>query len=118
MRQIYLIILIGALVLGLIFLAFFWPVFYYVLYEGAETGRLYSIPCNSLPTRQQAEVIFANHNETIVRMSGGWVSIEDASWCPGKAILGIYYGTESQKERIKQLIGEDFYGIPIRWINV
>ncbi len=126
MKQIHLIILTGIAIsllmaLMLITLSFFWPLFDYAAHEGVERIKLHLIPCSVFPTTQQADAIVAGHNETVAeieKIGGGWVSAEENTRCPRKALIGIYYGTEAGKEKIKQLIGEDFYGAPIRWQNV
>lgn len=79
-------------------------------------------PCEELPLREEVERVIAEHKdicEQIENINPGYVLISiDAERCPGKADIIIYYGTKSDRKAIKNLIGDDFFGIPYRMFNV
>ncbi len=78
------------------------------------------VPCEELPTVEYVEKVVSEHNDTwmqIAKISVGWVSI-DRTRCPGKADIVIYYAGETDRKKIKKLIGDDFFGVPYRLYNV
>jgi hypothetical protein len=85
-------------------------------------GAGWKTPCSRLPTLERAEAVLAEHNDTIEQIKAlnpgnVWMDL-DSAHCPGKAELLIYYATIYDKHKIKELIGETFFGIPYRMFNV
>jgi hypothetical protein len=69
----------------------------------------------------EREVVTA-HQETIrqiEQVNPGLVGVEiDASTCPGKADLLIWYASHQNRQAIEAIIaGETFYGVPYRLQN-
>lgn len=73
--------------------------------------------CEQLPTVVETLEIVEAHlvlRDRIEAVGPGEVSFEiDTDSCPGKAGLVIWYATNSDRDRIRNLInGETFFGIP------
>jgi hypothetical protein len=83
---------------------------------------LFQDSCDLLPGTDYAESVMAENSgivSQIESLNPGniWLELDSAS-CPGKAELLIYYATESDRQEIKNLIGDDFFGIPYKMFNV
>ena len=80
------------------------------------------LPCDQLPTFQVAKETFYSHNDTRDQMQAlgdNSTSITLAGdRCPGKGEIVIFYGGIEVRDRIRNLIGNDFFGVPCRWINI
>lgn len=81
------------------------------------------IACSELPSVEEVQKVLTDHKDTIQELeklsdtNSIWFSI-DTERCSGKADILIYYGTESQRKQIKEIIGEKFFGVPYRMFNV
>lgn len=77
------------------------------------------LPCEQLPTAGHVRRVIDEHQAEWrqVQQHSDWVEV-DTERCPGKADLAIYYPTEPDKARIKQVIGDSFFGIPYRMVLV
>ena len=81
------------------------------------------VACNDLPTVDEVQKVLTEHKDVIKELeklsdtNSIWFSI-DTERCSGKADILIYYGTESQRKQIKEKIGEKFFGVPYRMLNV
>lgn len=81
------------------------------------------VACNKLPSAEEVQKSIIQHEDAIKELerlsdtNNIWLSI-DAERCLGKADIIIYYGTESDRKQIKERIGETFFGVPYRMVNV
>lgn len=88
--------------------------------------------CDGLPLAQDAQRTWDEHADvrgqieaipqaggvgTIINPSKVSLELNTAS-CPGKAFVSILYGTESQKKKIRALLGPDFFGMPYTLHNI
>lgn len=81
------------------------------------------VACDELPNAQVVQTSLADHASTIQELEKlgpeNTIRLEaDTTRCSGKADILIYYGTESQRAKIKQNIGDTFFGIPYRMANI
>lgn len=78
--------------------------------------------CRNLPTREAAERIVREHRDVITELEklgpGNSVFAELSEPCPGRATLLIYYPSVDVRKRIEAMIGETFYGVPYRLVNI
>lgn len=91
---------------------------YYFLYP--PTGK--KVACDQLPSAEAVQATLAEHADTIRELEklGPENAIRfgaDTTRCSGKADIQIDYGTESQRGKIKQKIGDTFFGVPYRMFN-
>lgn len=80
------------------------------------------LPCEELLAEEQASRIVEQHQDAIraiEQVNPGFVGVEvDASSCPGRADLLIWYASHQDRLAIQRLIGnETFFGIPYRLQN-
>jgi len=79
-------------------------------------------PCDQLPTVEELEKVMAENKEIVEQIKDlAFVDVfRDGSDgnCPGKAEIFIRYGTVFQRNKIKNLIGDTFFGYPYRMFNV
>lgn len=80
------------------------------------------VSCDKLSTAKEVRKVLAEHNDTLMqieRFSPGniWINV-DYVRCPGKADILIYYSTVDDRDNIKKLIGDTFFGVPYRMFNV
>ena len=85
-------------------------------------NRDHYLPCEKLPIEHEVREVVAAHQGTIrqiEQVNPGMVGVEiDASTCPGKADLLIWYASHQNRLAIEELIaGETFYGVPYRLQN-
>ncbi len=102
----------GALIIVFLFFAFIVSGFLVIIEDNYET------PCDELPTTHESQQILSAHTQEqnqVNAISFG-MSI-DTSRCPGKAEIVINYQTLSDRQKIKDLIGNTFFGIPYRMSN-
>jgi hypothetical protein len=121
-RDSYVIFGFVGLIIGLFAIGY---VFDYFAHLDDNAG----LPCDKYLKVQQIESLIKEHKDTISQIEnlGGTVSFggdyietdEDNSTirCPGKTEIWIYYGTEEQAQKIRNLIGDSFFGSPYRMIN-
>ena len=81
------------------------------------------VPCEQLPTIDAVEKMLIEHNDTRTQLEKlsltNSISIDPSTKrCPGKAELVISYGTHDQREKIKKVIGDTFFGVPYWMTNV
>ncbi len=82
-----------------------------------------AVACDKLPSVQTVQTTLTEHADTIRELEKlgpeNTIRLEaDATRCSGKADILIYYGTESQRAKIKQNIGDTFFGVPYRMANI
>ncbi len=85
-------------------------------------NRNHYLPCEKLPTEPEVREVVEAHPEIIQQLeqvNPGGVGMEiDASTCPGRADLLIWYASHQNRLDIEKIIaGETFYGIPYRLQN-
>jgi len=100
----------------------------YLAYHEVVSGSIQSWeegrkkPCNELPSSEEVMKILEEHDaayrqiEQILERKG-WIDI-DYQRCPGKAEMDIVYPTINEREKIKSLIGDTFFGVPYRLNNI
>ncbi len=79
--------------------------------------------CDKLPAVTEVEKVMQEHQQTVDDIEelaqGVWISIaSDTDRCPGKAHIQITYDTNERREKIKQMIGDSFFGIPYKMQNI
>ena len=80
-----------------------------------------SLSCAEMVPEQHARDVFAAHSDMVRRIgkAGGLsVGVWTDERCKGKAYIQIQYGTVWDRNRIRSLIGRDFFGVPVRMQNV
>lgn len=82
-------------------------------------------PCSELPTIIEVEKILQEHGAAYTKIEQilerkGWIGIDyyTQQRCPGKADIEIAYPTLKEREKIKSLIGDSFFGVPYRLNNI
>jgi hypothetical protein len=85
-------------------------------------NRDHYLPCEELPTETDVLSVLQQHQDVaraIEAVNPGLVGIDvDASTCPGKADLVIWYATHQNRLEIENIIGRDtFFGVPYRLQN-
>jgi hypothetical protein len=85
-------------------------------------NRSHYLPCEKLPEFSYVESVAAGHRDVIQQIeqiNPGNVGVEiDATTCPGKADLLIWYGSHADRLSIEAILGADtFFGIPYRLQN-
>lgn len=78
--------------------------------------------CDTLPSVTDVEQSLKDHAQVqkqieSINLGAVFVDVEEVSSCPGKAVVAINYATDNDRERIKQIIGSNFFGIPYRMYN-
>ncbi len=86
-------------------------------------NRVPNLRCTKLPSLVEVEQTVAAHQDVIEQIEGVQpgrvkVYISGVSSCPDKGILVIEYASHSDRERIEALIGETFFGVPWRGLNI
>jgi Holliday junction resolvasome RuvABC endonuclease subunit len=85
-------------------------------------NRNHYLPCEKLPTEAEVSRVMEQHQDTIraiEQVNPGFVGVDiDASACPGRADLVIWYASHQDRLAIGGIIGGDtFFGIPYRLQN-
>jgi hypothetical protein len=91
-----------------------------VLASGCVFSEGQGLPCAWLPDAEHVRKVVEEHNGTIAQLEEKdrvWIEVDEHR-CPGKADILIYYSTLTDRKRIKELIGDDFFGVPYRMFNV
>jgi len=81
----------------------------------------FGVPCSDLPDIEVVRQTFDEHQDIVFQIeniSPGNVFIEVHECCDGKGEIFIYYDTIATRNEILELIGGDFFGIPIRLFNI
>jgi hypothetical protein len=92
------------------------------LYDNLVLGnKVHFLSCDDLPLWSEVERVVAEHADTIQQIeqvNPGFVWVEVAESCPGKADMVIWFGTQGDRLDIEEIIGGDrFFGIPYRMYN-
>jgi hypothetical protein len=85
-------------------------------------NRNHYLPCGKLPAEAEVRTIIQQHQDLIRAVQAvnpGLAGVDvDASACPGKADLLIWYASHADRLAIENMIGSDtFFGIPYRMQN-
>ena len=80
------------------------------------------LSCEQLPSEAEVRRMVEAHQadiQKIEQVNSGFVGVEmDASTCPGKADILVWYGTHQDRILIEDIIaGDTFYGVPYRLQN-
>ena len=80
------------------------------------------LQCEDLPEITAVENAVTEHQETIREIESlaeGQVTVNvDASSCPGRGSIVIYFPSHTVREQIEDILGgRSFYGIPVTLIN-
>ncbi|MEK6978891.1 MAG: hypothetical protein AABW86_01590 [Candidatus Micrarchaeota archaeon] len=76
-------------------------------------------PCEKLPSISDAEKIIEEHNETFKKIESLSQNVEiRTERCEGKAVIFINYGAKAERDSIKNMMGDTFFGIPYTMHNV
>ena len=89
-------------------------------------GSYHWVPCSRWPTAEEAQRVLAEHQDVVrqieavtprSRAASLYVNTDES--CAGKADIRITFGGRSDKEAIREIIGDDKYlfGIPYRMSN-
>lgn len=102
-------ILVGSLLVGLI--------------SGCDLVEQTGLLCNSFSESAAIEKVLADHAQIVKQVENvntGTIDVivEEISSCPGKGRLVITHATEDDRQKIEQLIDDNFFGIPYRMQNV
>lgn len=84
-------------------------------------NRVHCVSCKKLPTLSEVEQIVEEHRdliEEIEKVNPGLIFVSISSPCPGKGAIVIEYASHRDRIRIEELIGETFFGVPWRGINI
>ncbi len=79
-------------------------------------------PCSSFTERSKIQQVL-NQQASMVREIEGihpgqvQVFVQDIERCPGKAMLEIAHATEEDRQKIEQMVGQQFYGLSYRMFN-
>lgn len=82
------------------------------------------VACEVMPSEADVRRVFADHADTVAavqavgRPGDITVDVMTGEYCTGKADIGIFFGTESQKKQIQKILGPDFFGVPYRLFNI
>lgn len=120
------IIKIGLLVMVVIIIAgigveyktqFFKKMIYSKLYD----IRLHGVSSEDLPPLSEVERVVEEHQDVIKEIESinpGFIRVYIDSSYPGKGIIVIEYASNRDRLLIEELIGETFFGIPWKGINI
>jgi hypothetical protein len=80
------------------------------------------LPCDQLPDKNEVSRIIQEQQDTVLmieNVNSGFVGVEiDATLCPGKADLLIWYASHQDRVAIEKIIGgNSFFGVPYRLQN-
>lgn len=81
-------------------------------------------PCGELPTPRAVDEVVGDHPEVIEKLeslsssNSVMVSVIPVDGCPQGAALLITYGGLSTRDQIRELLGEDFFGVLYRMRNI
>ncbi len=90
---------------------------FFLLSGGLGVAR--PLPCEQLPTAERVGQVLTEHADVWSRVEGMSEAVSvDWDRCPDKADLQIYCAAAQDCARIKQLIGDTFYGVPYRMYDV
>lgn len=86
-------------------------------------NRVPNLRCAELPSLLEVKQTVAAHQDVIEQIEAVQpghvrVYVSGVSSCPDKGILVIEYASHSDRERIEALIGETFFGIPWKGLNI
>lgn len=79
------------------------------------------VPCDQLPNITLAEKIYNEHLDTVEQIeniSPDNVFVSLVERCPGKGEIEIRYDTMTTRKKIKDLIGDTFFGISYVMFNI
>jgi hypothetical protein len=86
-------------------------------------NRVPSLRCGELPPLAEVEQTAAAHQDVIEQIEAIQpghirVYVSGVSSCPEKGILVIEYASHANREQIEALIGETFFGVPWKGLNL
>ena len=89
-----------------------------VLYD----NHVNNLSCQELPNLAETEQIVEEHQEVIQQIKNirpNFIRVYiDSSSCSGKGILVIEYASHEDRLLIEEIVGETFFGVPWKGINM
>ena len=82
------------------------------------------LSCDKLSAKEEVQKVLNENTDTIKKLeelspdTKSIMVVIDSERCQGKADIIIYYGSFQQRKEIKKIIGDTFFGVPYRMINV
>lgn len=105
------IMLVGLLALGIVAVWGAWRYFSYPTLSDLELPS-----CNGLPPIEVVQQTIRLHADVARavedRSRGIWIEAATAKSCSGKGYIHVYYDTLETRRRIKDLLGNTFFGVP------
>lgn len=85
----------------------------------AEYADARQPPCARLPSAAEVQRVVATNQATWEQIKQHSVSVSvNSQRCPGKAQIDIHYATADDRAAIERMIGDTFFGVPYRMVNV
>jgi hypothetical protein len=84
-------------------------------------NRVHYSSCEELPSLSNVEQVMEDHHDVIQQIENidpGFIRVYIDSSCPGKGSLVIEYPSHGDRVQIEALIGETFFGIPWKGVNI
>lgn len=90
----------------------------FFLYDIAQDWN--TAPCGQHPALEEAENIIAENQalkQQVEAIGNVYVNAMESERCPDKAEIVIYYATVYERDKIKNMLGSTFSGVPYRLVN-
>lgn len=84
-------------------------------------NRVHYVSCEKLPALSEVESLMAVHQDVIRQIEDihpGVIRVYVSTLCPGKGSLVIEYASHEDRIQIEALIGDTFFGVPWKGINI
>jgi hypothetical protein len=84
-------------------------------------NRVHYVSCEKLPALSEVESLMEEHQDVIQQIEDihpGFTKVNVDSSCPGKGSLVIEYASHEDRTQIEALIGDTFFGVPWKGINL
>lgn len=84
-------------------------------------NRVHYVSCEKLPALSEVENLMAEHQDVIRQIEDihpGVIRVYVSTPCPGKGSLVIEYASHEDRMQIEALIGDTFFGVPWKGINI
>ena len=86
---------------------------------------LNQVPCDNLPSLEEAQRVLSEHEDTQRQLQsrlGVWVNADIEDDCAmyhgvERGIISIYYSNLYQKQEIRSILGDTFFGTPYQLFN-
>jgi len=84
-------------------------------------NRVHYVSCEKLPVLSEVEILMEEHQDVIQQIEAidpGFIRVYISTPCPGKGSLVIEYASHEDRLQIEALIGDTFFGVPWKGINI